>query len=366
MSELKRTPLYPAYQANSKTIDFGGWELPVHFSSIQEEHHAVRQSAGLFDVSHMGEILVHGPASKDFLQYVLTNDVDLLVPNKAQYSVMCHEDGGTVDDLIVYMLEENRYLLVVNAANTEKDFGWLLSHKRDGVEIENHSEAYMQVALQGPHAEQILQQVAAAELSEISFFRFAYPAKLEGIEGDFLISRTGYTGEDGFEIYGPAASGQAVWELLLKTGQLYNLQPVGLGARDTLRFEANLPLYGNELTKEITPVEAGIGFAVKTNKSADFIGKEVLKKQKEIGTERKLVGIEMLDKGIPRHGYPVFSDDEQIGEITTGTKSPTLDKSIGLALIQADAAEVGNIVEVQIRKKRLLAKVVTIPFYKRK
>ncbi|SDD53982.1 aminomethyltransferase [Terribacillus halophilus] len=366
MSELKRTPLYPAYQANSKTIDFGGWELPVHFSSIQEEHHAVRQAAGLFDVSHMGEILVHGPASKDFLQYVLTNDLDMLVPNKAQYSVMCHEDGGTVDDLIVYMLEENRYLLVVNAANTEKDFKWLISHKRDGVEIENQSEAYMQVALQGPHAEQILQQVTAAKLSEISFFRFAYPAKLEDIEGDFLISRTGYTGEDGFEIYGPAASGQAVWELLLKTGQPYNLQPVGLGARDTLRFEANLPLYGNELTKEITPVEAGIGFAVKTNKSADFIGKEVLKKQKENGTERKLVGIEMLDKGIPRHGYPVFSEDEQIGEITTGTKSPTLDKSIGLALIQADAAEQGNVVEVQIRKKRLQAKVVAIPFYKRK
>lgn len=366
MSELRRTPLYPAYQANSKTIDFGGWELPVHFSSIQEEHHAVRQAAGLFDVSHMGEILVEGPASKDFLQYVLTNDIELLVPNKAQYSVMCYEDGGTVDDLIVYMLEENRYLLVVNASNTEKDFEWLLSHKREGVTIENKSASYMQVALQGPHAEQILQQLTDGKLSEISFFRFAYPVQLKGAGGDFLISRTGYTGEDGFEIYGPAESGQAVWELLLEKGQAYNLQPIGLGARDTLRFEANLPLYGNELSKDITPIEAGIGFAVKTNKSADFIGKETLKKQKENGTKRKLVGIEMLEKGIPRHGYPIFSGDEQIGEVTTGTKSPTLDSYIGLALVQADAVEEGSIVDVQIRKKRLQAKVVATPFYKRK
>lgn len=366
MSELRRTPLYPAYQANSKTIDFGGWELPVHFSSIQEEHHAVRQAAGLFDVSHMGEILVEGPASKDFLQFVLTNDIELLVPNKAQYSVMCYEDGGTVDDLIVYMLEENRYLLVVNASNTEKDFEWLLSHKREGVTIENKSASYMQVALQGPHAEQILQQLTDGKLSEISFFRFAYPVQLKGAEGDFLISRTGYTGEDGFEIYGPAKSGQAVWELLLEKGQAYNLQPIGLGARDTLRFEANLPLYGNELSKDITPIEAGIGFAVKTNKSADFIGKETLKKQKENGTNRKLVGIEMLEKGIPRHGYPIFSGEEQIGEVTTGTKSPTLDRYIGLALVQVDAAEEGSIVDVQIRKKRLQAKVVATPFYKRK
>lgn len=366
MSELRRTPLYPAYQANSKTIDFGGWELPVHFSSIQEEHHAVRQAAGLFDVSHMGEILVEGPASKDFLQFVLTNDIELLVPNKAQYSVMCYEDGGTVDDLIVYMLEENRYLLVVNASNTEKDFEWLLSHKREGVTIENKSASYMQVALQGPHAEQILQQVTDEKLSEISFFRFAYPVQLKGAKGDFLISRTGYTGEDGFEIYGPAESGQTVWELLLEKGQAFNLQPIGLGARDTLRFEANLPLYGNELSKDITPIEAGIGFAVKTNKSADFIGKETLKKQKENGTKRKLVGIEMLEKGIPRHGYPIFSGEEQIGEVTTGTKSPTLDSYIGLALVQVDAAEEGSIVDVQIRKKRLQAKVVATPFYKRK
>ncbi len=351
MSELRRTPLYPAYQANSKTIDFGGWELPVHFNSIQEEHHAVRQAAGLFDVSHMGEILVEGPASKDFLQFVLTNDIELLVPNKAQYSVMCYKDGGTVDDLIVYMLEENRYLLVVNASNTEKDFEWLLSHKREGVTIENKSASYMQVALQGPHAEQILQQVTDEKLSEISFFRFAYPVQLKGAKGDFLVSRTGYTGEDGFEIYGPAESGKAVWELLLEKGQAYNLQPIGLGARDTLRFEANLPLYGNELSKDITPIEAGIGFAVKTNKSADFIGKETLKKQKENGTKRKLVGIEMLEKGIPRHGYPIFSGEEQIGEVTTGTKSPTLDSYIGLALVQVDAAEEGSIVDVQIQRK---------------
>jgi aminomethyltransferase len=365
MSELKRTPIYPAYQANSKTIDFGGWDLPVQFSGIQEEHHAVRNTAGLFDVSHMGEILVHGPKSKDFLQYVLTNNIELLVPNKAQYSIMCYENGGTVDDLIVYMLEENKYLLVVNAANTEKDFEWLLSHKRDGVEIENQSEAYMQVALQGPHAEKILQQLTNEKLSEISFFRFAYPVQLTGVGGEFLISRTGYTGEDGFEIYGPASSGQAVWETLMDAGTVFGLSPVGLGARDTLRFEANLPLYGNELTKDISPVEAGIGFAVKTNIAADFIGKAILKEQKENGTARKLIGIEMLDKGIPRHGYPIFYDGEQIGSVTTGTKSPTLDKSIGLALLRTDAAKEGSIVDVHIRKKSLQAKVVTLPFYKR-
>lgn len=366
MSELKRTPLFPEYErAGAKTIDFGGWDLPVQFSSIKEEHEATRTTAGLFDVSHMGEILVEGEESEAFLQKMLTNDVSKLTPNRAQYTILCYENGGTVDDLLVYMLEEKKYLLVVNAANTEKDYNWLKEHLTEDATITNLSSEYVQLALQGPKAEEILQRLTDEDLSEIKFFRFKQDVSFKGIEKTAIVSRTGYTGEDGFEIYIDQSEGCALWRAILQEGEKDGIQPVGLGARDTLRFEANLPLYGQELSPEISPIEAGMGFAVKTNKEADFIGKEALAKQKEEGPSRKLVGIEMIDKGIPRTGYPVLVGDEEVGFVTTGTQSPTLDKRIGLALLPVQFTEEGQEVIVQVRKRQLRAKVVATPFYKR-
>jgi aminomethyltransferase len=361
---LKRTPLFPVYaQSGAKTIDFGGWELPVQFSSIKEEHEAVRTRAGLFDVSHMGEIEVKGKDSLAFLQKVMTNDVAKLTNGRAQYSLMCYENGGTVDDLLIYKKADDDYLLVVNAANTDKDFEWLKQHVFGDVKLTNVSEETAQLALQGPLAERVLQKLTEVDLSQIKFFGFRDDVDIQGIKA--LVSRTGYTGEDGFEIYCRAEDAITLWQAILEAGKEEGVLPCGLGARDTLRFEATLPLYGQELSKDITPIEAGLGFAVKTNKEVDFLGKDVLKKQKEEGTLRKLVGIEMIDKGIPRHGYPIFSGDEEIGVVTTGTQSPTFKKNIGLALIKTEFSALDTEVEVDIRGRRLKAKVVATPFYKR-
>jgi aminomethyltransferase len=365
MTELKRTPLFEVYKEyGGKTIDFGGWELPVQFSSIKEEHEAVRTKAGLFDVSHMGEIEVKGPESLAYLQKMMTNDVSKLKNGGAQYTAMCYENGGTVDDLLVYKLEDDHYLLVVNASNIEKDYEWLKDHLDGEVEIDNLSEGMAQLALQGPAAETVLQKLSSEhELSNIGFFKFNQEVDLNGKKA--IVSRTGYTGEDGFEIYCKSEDVISIWNDILETGKNDGVIPCGLGARDTLRFEANLALYGQELSPHISPLEAGIGFAVKLNKEEDFIGKSALKGQKENGIPRKLVGIEMIDRGIPRHGYPVYKGDAKIGEVTTGTQSPTLKKNIGLALIDARETEIGNEVEVEIRGKRLKAAVSATPFYKR-
>ncbi|WP_078552892.1 glycine cleavage system aminomethyltransferase GcvT [Bacillus alkalicellulosilyticus] len=359
-----RTPLYDLYQQyGGKTIDFGGWDLPVQFSSIKEEHEAVRTKAGLFDVSHMGEVEVKGEKALDFLQYVLTNDVSTLQDGQALYTVMCYENGGTVDDLLVYKRADQDYLLVVNAANIETDVAWLHSHVIDGVTITNISNDIALLALQGPVAEEVIQKMTSTNVSEISFFRFKEDVELAGKK--VLLSRTGYTGEDGFEIYCQAEDAPHLWDVILAEGKDSGVVPVGLGARDTLRFEARLPLYGQELSKDISPLEAGIGFAVKLKKSVDFIGKAALTEQKEQGVPRKLVGIEMIDKGIPRTGYEVFVDDKQVGVVTTGTQSPTLKLNVGLVLLDSEYANLDQEVEVQIRKKRLKAKVVKTPFYKR-
>ncbi|MCC3356765.1 glycine cleavage system aminomethyltransferase GcvT [Bacillus sp. REN16] len=364
MTELKRTPLFDEYQKHgAKTIDFGGWDLPVQFSSIKEEHEAVRTKAGLFDVSHMGEIDVKGKDSLAYLQKVMTNDVSTLKDGATQYTAMCYENGGTIDDLLIYKKSDEHYLLVVNASNTEKDFEWLKEHVFGDVEVVNISNEMGQIALQGPLAEAVLQKLTNTNLSEIKFFKFQDDVVIAGKKT--LVSRTGYTGEDGFEVYCRAWDTATLWNAILEAGEPEGVLPCGLGARDTLRFEANLALYGQELSKDITPIEAGIGFAVKPNKEADFIGKAVLKEQKEEGAPRKIVGIEMIDKGIPRHGYEVYIGDEQVGEVTTGTQSPTLQKNIGLVLIKSNHAELGTEVEVQVRKKRLKAIVVATPFYKR-
>ncbi|RYG74674.1 glycine cleavage system aminomethyltransferase GcvT [Lentibacillus lipolyticus] len=369
MSELKQTPLYPEYaKSGGKTVDFGGWELPVQFSGIKHEHQSTRTKAGLFDVSHMGEILVEGPDSESFLQRVVTNDVSRLTPKRAQYTFMCYADGGTADDFIIYMLETDRYLLVVNAANTEKDYDWLTKQKEAGenISIKNVSADYVQLALQGPVAETVLQKLTDSDLSQIKPFRFENPVPFPAISAEAIVSRTGYTGEDGFEIYVDAAKGRDLWNLILEAGEEYGVEPVGLGARDTLRFEANLPLYGQELSETISPVEAGMKFAVKVKKEKEFIGKEALKKQIVDGPARKLAGIEMLDKGIPRTGYTVLDDaDKEIGFVTTGTQSPTLEKNIGLVLVESDYTQPGTELYIQVRKRKLKAVVVETPFYKR-
>lgn len=365
MSDLKRTPLYEVYKEyGAKTIDFGGWDLPVQFSSIKEEHEAVRTKAGLFDVSHMGEIEVKGTDSLAYLQKMMTNDISKLKDGAAQYTAMCYENGGTVDDLLVYKLGDDHYLLVVNASNIDKDYKWLQDHVEGDVQLENLSETTAQVALQGPLAEKVLQELAGeTNLSEIGFFKFQQEVTLNGKKA--LVSRTGYTGEDGFEIYCDSKDVISIWHDILEAGKEDGVLPCGLGSRDTLRFEANLALYGQELSPEISPLEAGIGFAVKLNKEADFIGKEVLLQQKENGVPRKLVGVEMIDRGIPRHGYPVYKGEEKIGEVTTGTQSPTLKKNIGLALLDKAHTDLNDEIEVEIRGKRLKAKIVATPFYKR-
>lgn len=364
MTELKKTPLFETYlEYGAKTIDFGGWDLPVQFSSIKEEHEAVRTKAGLFDVSHMGEVEVKGDQALAYLQRLVTNDVSKLIDGQAQYTAMCYENGGTVDDLLIYRRAEDHFLLVINASNIEKDVAWMKEHEIDAVTITNISDEVAQLAIQGPLAEQILQKQTAFPLSEISFFHFADQVIIAGVE--VLVSRTGYTGEDGFELYCDSIHAPELWKSILSEGQAEGIVPCGLGARDTLRFEARLPLYGQELSKDISPLEAGIGFAVKVNKEADFIGKEALSKQKEQGLTRKLVGIEMIDKGIPRTGYEVFVNGVQVGTVTTGTQSPTLKKNVGLVLIDKSHTSLGTEVEVQIRKKRLKAVVIATPFYKK-
>lgn len=364
-TSLKRTPLFDLYkESGGKTIDFGGWDLPVQFSSIKDEHAAVRTKAGLFDVSHMGEVDVRGSGSLDYLQKMMTNDISKLNDNEALYTAMCYEDGGTVDDLLVYRLKEDHYLLVINASNIDKDVAWLEKHTTGDVQVTNISPKIAQLAIQGPKAEQILQRLTSTDLSSISFFHFQNDVRINDVSA--LVSRTGYTGEDGFEIYCQADHAQTVWKDLLKEGKEDGLVPCGLGARDTLRFEAKLALYGQELSATISPIEAGIGFAVKPQKETPFIGQQVLKDQKENGAPRKLVGIEMMERGIPRNGYTVFSQNKEIGFVTTGTQSPTLKKNVGYVLIEKKYAVIGQEVEVEIRGKKVKAEVVKSPFYKRK
>ncbi|WP_152392652.1 glycine cleavage system aminomethyltransferase GcvT [Paenibacillus guangzhouensis] len=363
MTQLRRTPLYPLYASHAgvRCIDFGGWELPVQFLGIQKEHEAVRQQAGLFDVSHMGEFIVTGEGAEAFLGRMTTNDVTKLHDGQAQYTCMCYSNGGVVDDLLVYRISAEHYMLVVNASNIDKDWDWLTLHQPSHVQMENVSDQTALLAIQGPLAEKILQQATDAPLAEIAGFEFIHDTSVCGVQT--LISRTGYTGEDGFELYLRASDAPAVWTELLELGEGLGLVPAGLGARDTLRFEAKLPLYGQELTANITPLEAGLGMFVKLDKG-DFIGQEALAYQKQTGVPRRLVGIELIDRGIPRSHYPVYADGVRIGEVTTGTQSPTLKRNLGLALIDTKYAAVDTEVEVEIRGKILRAKIVPAPFYR--
>lgn len=360
---LKRTPLYSSYaQYGGKIVEFGGWDMPVQFSSILKEHQAVRSAVGLFDVSHMGEFLVTGPDAPVFLQGIITNDVSRVHPGEVLYSPMTYDQGGTVDDLLVYCLAPDRYQVVVNASNIEKDFAWLKNHVQDlQLTLTDQSEQTALLAVQGPRSQPLLQRLTETDLSSVAYYHFTFGA----VAGHTaLISRTGYTGEDGFELYVEPAAAAELWETLLAKGQDLGIVPCGLGARDTLRLEARLPLYGHELTSDISPLEAGLNMFVKLNKD-DFIGKQALVEQKTTGLQRKVVGFVLTERGIPRAGYPINVDGQQMGHVTSGTLSPTLNQPIGLALVNAKYAAVGTPLTVEIRGKNVGAQVVKTPFYKR-
>ncbi len=353
---LRRTPLYEEHKAlGARLVDFSGWEMPVQYQGIKAEHQAVRERVGLFDVSHMGEAVFRGPNAEDAVQRLVTRDVSRLEEGNAGYAAVCYEDGGTVDDVLVYRRPED-FLIVVNAANREKDLDHFRENTRDlDVEVSDESDAWALLALQGPEAVGLLQSLTDADLSSLKYYRF-----LEGeVAGTrAMISRTGYTGEDGFEIYLSPDDAPQVWRQLIEAGAT----PAGLGARDTLRLEAGMCLYGNELDPETTPLEAGIGFAVHLDKEQEFIGQDALRREKEDGLRKKLVGFEVEGRGIARHDYPVKVDDETVGRVTSGTHSPTLNKAIGLALV---SPEVEDRFEVVIRERPVEAHTVELPFYKR-
>lgn len=356
---MRKTPLNTEHsKLGGKLIDFGGWELPVQYSGIIQEHLAVRTTAGLFDVSHMGEVTVKGPRAEEFIQAMITNDISRMQDNRVMYSLMCYPNGGVVDDLLVYKYNNEYFLLVVNAGNTDKDFAWLEQHIHPGVELINVSDQYAQLALQGPLAEAVLQKLTKTDLSLIRFFRFQSGVDLAGVSA--LVSRTGYTGEDGFEIYLAAADAVHVWQKILEAGEPLGVVPIGLGARDTLRFEVGLPLYGHEISADISPLEAGFHTFVKLGKS-DFMGRDALLSQTESGIPRKLVGFKMLDKGVPRGGYDVYADGEQIGFVTTGSYAPSLKQNVGLALVTSSFS--GNEIDIMVRGKGLKAHIVPTPLY---
>lgn len=363
MGNAKRTPLFEVYEKyGGKIVEFAGWEMPVQYGNIIEEHQTVRTAAGLFDVSHMGEISVTGPEAEKFVDYLVTNNVKKMNNSQVMYSLMCYPNGGVVDDLLVYKYNTEKYMLVVNASNIDKDFAWIVENgKSFNVELVNLSEKIAQLALQGPKAEEILQKLTSFDLSTIKFFYFA-ETEINGQNA--IVSRTGYTGEDGFEVYLAPEAAVALWDQILATGKELGARPIGLGARDTLRFEAVLPLYGHEISQDITPLEAGLNFFVKLDKE-DFIGKDALVKQKAEGLPRKLVGFEMIDRGVPRAQYDVQKDGENIGFVTTGSYAPTLDKNIGLALVKAEYSEIGSEFDIMRSGKPLKARVIPLPFYKK-
>ncbi|MFO7637139.1 MAG: glycine cleavage system aminomethyltransferase GcvT [Clostridia bacterium] len=359
---MEKTPMNQAHKRlRAKMTDFGNWEMPVQYTSILEEHRAVRESCGMFDVSHMGEIVVRGKDALALLDLVLTNDIREARPGEVVYSPVCMPDGGCVDDVLVYVKGPEEFLVVVNSSGIKKDEMWLLEQGKDfQAQILDVSRDHAQLALQGPKAQKLLQQVTGFDLESLGFFKFAEEVEICGIPS--LVSRTGYTGEDGFEVYLPADQGEILFVKLLELG----FTPCGLGARDTLRFESALPLYGHELSLEITPVEAGLSVFVKP-KGRTFLGKEVLLRQMETGTGRRLVGFEMTDRGVARNGHALFSPEgEEIGFCTSGSFCPSLNKNMGLGLVRREYAAKGKEIHVEIRNKRLKAVTVNKPFYDKK
>lgn len=358
---MKRTPLYAAHQAlGARFVDFGGWEMPVQYTSIIDEHQAVRQRAGLFDVSHMGEIELRGPQAIEVCQELTVNDLGRLRDGQAQYSLLCLPSGGVVDDIIVHRMSGERVLLCVNASNTERDYTWIVEHC-GGAEVIDRSAEYAQLAVQGPRATEIVTGLTALPLSAIPPFAFA-EGRVAGRAA--LVAHTGYTGEDGWEIYCAADDATTLWNAILDAGAPFGIAPAGLGARDTLRLERALPLYGHELTADTTPLEARLGWVVRFDKPR-FIGREALLRQRGAGLARRLVGLAMTEPGIPRQGYAIVHDGQVVGAITSGTKSPTLGKAIGLGYVAGTLEKVGTKLGVDIRGRIVGAEVVPLPFYKR-
>lgn len=358
-AELRRTPLYAAHvKSGAKIVPFAGWEMPVQYTGLIQEHHAVRTSAGLFDVSHMGELLVAGPEAEKLLNYVTCNDVTALTDFKAQYSALLNEQGGVVDDIIVYRYSVDRFLLCVNASNARKDFEWIVSKNTFAATVEDLSAEFGQIAIQGPKSAEILSSIPYFQgVESIPYFTFT---SREFRGSPVAIARTGYTGEDGFEIFVPANDTAALWEELQSREEVHLC---GLGARDTLRLEAAYPLHGHELGEDISALESGLGWIVKFSKG-DFIGRETLAKQKEAGLKRSLIGFTLEGAGIARHGDEVYSTDgQQIGIVTSGTKTPTLNKALGLALVAKEHAVPGTAINVRVRGRDIAAMTAKPPFY---
>lgn len=362
---LKLSPLNDNHVAlGGRMIDFGGWSLPVQYTSIIEEHVNTRTNVSLFDISHMGEFMITGKLALNLLQYVCVNDVSLMKPSSAQYSTICNENGGIIDDLFYYMYSTEKYRMIVNASNKDKDFDWLKKQvgKFKGVIVTDESSSRARVALQGPKAQDVLQVLVERDLDALKRFQF-----LETPIGTIpaFIARTGYTGEDGFEISFPADQAESAWNNIMDAGKDFNIKPAGLGARDTLRLEVCYSLYGNELTESITPVEAGIEFIIKSTKQPAYIGRDMVLEQLENGAARKIIALKVLEKGILRHGQDVLDESgtEKIGTITSGTFSPTFKEGIALALVDAQRGAIGDIVTAKVREKLVRATVVQKPFY---
>lgn len=362
---MKKTKLNKAhYQLNGKMVNFAGWDLPVQFSGLTQEHLAIRTTGGFFDVSHMGEIRFKGPQALDAVQYITSNNVAKLKPGKIHYSGLMTEKGCFVDDLLVYMISETEYLLVVNASNIEKDYQHMLANTgKFAVTITNESDDYSQIAIQGPNAEKLLSHFTRTDLAAIKYYQFE-SGKVKNL--DAIISRTGYTGEDGFEIYfkSDEETAAALFLELVEKGKDYKMIPCGLGARDTLRLEAGMALYGNDIDEDHTVLEANLGWILKLKKG-EFLGKAALEKQELEGINRQLVGFEVTGRGIARHGYPVFVNGEEYGSVTSGTHVPYLEKAIGMTYLPIDKCEPGTEFAIGIRDKKVTARVVPIPFYKR-
>ncbi|MEQ8629023.1 glycine cleavage system aminomethyltransferase GcvT [Ekhidna sp.] len=359
--ETKQIPLNDLHEKlGGKMVPFAGYNMPVRYSSDKEEHVTVRESVGVFDVSHMGEFMLRGPHALDLIQWVSSNDASKIVDGQAQYSCLPNDKGGIVDDLLIYRMSDEEYMLVVNASNIEKDWNWIKSQDKWGVDMENISDDIVLLAVQGPKAVETLQKLTDVNLSELKFYRFVQD-KLAGRE--MIISATGYTGSGGFELYINKNDAEDVWHKIFEAGEEFGIKPIGLGARDTLRLEKGFCLYGNDITDETSPLEAGLGWVTKFTK--DFVNSENLKAQKEAGVTRKLVGFEMIDRGIPRHDYELAdADGNIIGKVTSGTMSPSLNLGIGMGYVSKEHSAPDTEIYVQVRNKSLKAKVVKPPFLK--
>ncbi len=359
---LKRTPLYEVHKKlGARLVEFGGWEMPVQYAGVMEEHRAVRERVGLFDISHMGEIFVTGEKAQEFINYLTTNDIRRISDGGCQYATCCYDNGGVVDDVISYQYNPKKYLVVVNASNTDKDFEWFQKQNQFGVKIENKSPEYCQLALQGPLATKVLAKVMDVSFNALKYYSFC-ETKLQG--KNIILSRTGYTGEDGFEIYGAATDALFLWETLMSAGKEEGIASIGLAARDTLRLESAYSLYGHEISDTINPLEARLGWVVRLDK-LDFIGKKSLERIKTEGIKRKIIGIEMIEAGVPRQGYKIFVGDKEVGVVTSGTFSPTLQKGIALALVDAKETSDSGELTIMVREQKRKVRYVPLPFYKR-